>query len=59
MLIEGIPELTSCREINEVLTQIIAIHSLFKSFQNIVIDAVRCCLFVIQLEINGKFRCIL
>ena len=28
MLIEGIPELTSCREINEVLTQIIAIHSL-------------------------------
>ena len=38
MLIEGIPELTSCREINEVLTQIIATHSLFKSFQNTVID---------------------
>ena len=38
MLIEGIPELTSCREINEVLIQIVAIHSLFKSFQNTVID---------------------
>ena len=49
MFIEGIPELTSCREINEVLTQIIAIHSLFKSFQNTVIDDT--CLFVIQLEI--------
>ena len=38
MLIEGIPELTRCREKNEMLTQIIAIHSLFKSFQNTVID---------------------
>ena len=30
----GIPELIIYREINEVLTQIIAVHSLFKSFQN-------------------------
>ena len=30
MLIEGIPESTSCQEINKMLTQIIAIHSLFK-----------------------------
>ena len=32
MFIEGIPELTSYREINEMLIQIIAIHSLFKLF---------------------------
>ena len=30
----GIPELIIYREINEVLTQIIAVHSLLKSFQN-------------------------
>ena len=30
----GIPELIIYREIDEVLTQIIAVHSLFKSFQN-------------------------
>ena len=52
MLIEGIPELTSCREINEMLTQIIAIHSLFKSFQN---SDWRYCLFVTQLEIMESF----
>ena len=37
MLLQGIPELISYREINEVLTQIIAVHSLFKSFQNTAI----------------------
>ena len=31
MLIDGIPQLPSSQQINEVLTQI---HSLFKSFQN-------------------------
>ena len=30
----GIPELIIYREIDEVLTQIIAVHSLFKSFEN-------------------------
>ena len=34
----GIPELIIYREINEALTQIIAVHSLFKSFQNTAID---------------------
>ena len=34
----GIPELIIYREINEVLTQIIAVHSLFKSFQNTAIN---------------------
>ena len=38
MLLQGIPELISYREINEVLTQIIAVHSLFKSFQNTAIN---------------------
>ena len=38
MLIEGIPELTSYREINKMLTQVIAVHSLFNSFQNTLID---------------------
>ena len=38
MLLQGTPELVSYREINEVLTQIIAVHSLFKSFQNTVIN---------------------
>ena len=34
----GIPELIIYREINEVLTQIIAVHSLFKSFLNTTFD---------------------
>ena len=38
MLLQGIPELISYREINEVLTQIIAVHSLFESFQNTAIN---------------------
>ena len=33
-----IPELIIYLEINEVLTQIIAVHSLFKSFQNTAIN---------------------
>ena len=38
MLLQGTPELISCREINEMLTQIIAVHRLFKSFQNTAIN---------------------
>ena len=38
MLLQGIPELISYREINEVLTQFIVVHSLFKSFQNTAIN---------------------
>ena len=38
MLLQGIPELICYREINEVLTQIITVHSLFKSFQNTAIN---------------------
>ena len=37
MLLQGIAELISYREINEVLSQIIAVHSLFESFQNTAI----------------------
>ena len=36
--LDNIPELISYREINEVLTQIIAVHSLFNSFQNTAIN---------------------
>ena len=49
----GIPELIIYREIDEALTQIIAVHSLFKSFQTLRLMILPLCYLVGDMESSG------